>query len=180
MWYAAPPKPWVGSGASIGGTTYWHGATKIGGSGTATAQSAGTLYYIPFHYPGLVINRIGIHVTAGSGNAHLGMYTNNNGVPGTLLVDGGVTDVSGTGIIGATVASMTLPDWCWGCVVFSGTPTVNTGVNAYGALIGSDALTNTRRGYTAAFAYGALNAAAPAPTGYVSSTAGIDIIVWNV
>src|SRR5690348_6482347 len=77
-------------------------------SSTALAISADNIYYQPIALVGTV-NRIGVEVTAGAaGAARLGLYTNNNGIPGTLILDCGTVDVTNIALVEATISDTIL------------------------------------------------------------------------
>src|SRR5262245_18042408 len=63
---------------------------------------------LPFYLPaGIIVNRIGIQVTAGAAGAlvRLGIYADSGfGYPGTLLADGGQVDASTNGAKEATIS----------------------------------------------------------------------------
>ena len=110
------------------GTNYYISPT--GASSTATAlMNANLAYYQPFILPGMAIDRVGLETTVGAGNARVGFYSNLNGTPDTLILDAGILDVSGAAINEITLSPLLyLPQaWVWGCIVYSGTPTVRSG-----------------------------------------------------
>jgi len=135
-------------------------------------MTAGLAYYQPFILPGYGVDRLGLETTAGSGNARLGIYSNLNGTPDTLLLDAGVLDVSGAAVNEISLASVFIfpQSWVWGCIIYSGTPTVRSGAavaNSY--LIGVPTLTSgATRSLTAVQSYGAL----PEQASVASLTAG--------
>jgi hypothetical protein len=83
-------------------------AYPIGGSWSSNNAANGTTLYISFIAPATTtIDRIGLEVTsAGSGGSvhRLGIWADNNNVPGTLLVDAGTVATDSTGFKEATVS----------------------------------------------------------------------------
>jgi len=144
-------------------TNRWYTSPATISSATAVAMSANVIYYQPFNLTGMPIDRIGINVTAGSaGLCRLGIYTNANGAPGTLILDAGTVDTTSIALVEATIATTYLPGtWVWLCAVFNATPTVTIGSLGTGAIIGA-ATFGGSRGLSATFAFAALTAAAPA------------------
>lgn len=64
-------------------------------------------------------NQIAIQMSAGSGNGRLGIYNDNNGVPGSLLLDAGTLALSGTGVKTSTInQSLTGPAKYWLAAIF--------------------------------------------------------------
>jgi len=152
---STPPHPGIRSG----GTDYYISPTAATSTGTAT-MTAGLAYYQPFILPGMAIDRIGLETTSGAGNARLGFYSNLNGAPDQLILDAGILSVSGVAINEISLATpFYLPNaWVWGCIIYSGTPTVRSGAaitNSY--IIGVPSLSGGgTRSLVAIQAYGAL------------------------
>jgi hypothetical protein len=125
---------------------------------------ANNAYYQPFILAGMAVDRVGMETTVGAGNVRVGVYTNVNGLPDQLIADFGVLDVSGIAINEITLASnFTFPNaWVWGCLIFSGAPTVRSGSAAgSGYIIGIPTPSSgSTRALIASQAYGALPAAA--------------------
>lgn len=169
----ASPHPGVRSGAA----TYYT-SPMILPSVTAAAAAANTAYYQPFCLPGQLIDSIGIETTVGGGNARMGLYTNLNGVPDRLIVDGGVLDVSGVAINEISLTALYLPNaWFWTCIVYSGTPTVRIGTTANSYYTGvANPATTTYRGFSAPLAYGALPAQASMSGFVIVTQAGTTIV----
>ena len=161
------PKPYVGSNPAI--TRYWPSALIQITSATG-AVTAGRLYTQPFNLPGLTIDRLVVETTAGSLNAKIGIYSNDNGLPGTLLVDGGIIDVSGIGTVEATISPFIMPEWCWVGAIFEGTPTTRTGV-ANQAQMGTGGTGSSVRGliYTSSYAGGLPAAPTQASQAFIST-----------
>ena len=95
----------------------------IGKAGTATGSGcvvANKKCYIPFYSPGAAVyNRIGIEVTTAEASvgAWLSIHNDNNGVPGTVLLDAGEVSVASTGEIEATI-SQSIDGFVWLAVHF--------------------------------------------------------------
>lgn len=148
----------------------------IAHSSTASAPSANFVYAQPLNLPGAVIDRIAIEVTVGvAGLARLGLYTNNNGVPGSLIVDAGTVDTTNVATIEATIALTTLPEWVWAVAVFNAAPTVRVGTPAASHIVGGASFGANNRGITAALTFGALPASAPTAASW-SSAVGAPIV----
>jgi len=142
-------------------TSYYLAATKVAGTGTS-ALVADRIYYLPFFLPGLVVDRLGIETTAGAGNARLGLYTNLNGMPDTLILDGGVLDISSSAVLETTITATTLPaTWVWMCAAVSSTPTVRSATASGTSIIGGSSPSSSSTGLIATHAFAALPAAAP-------------------
>jgi len=110
------------------GTVYYQSAVSTPSNATS-AMTANVAYYQPFCLPGMVIDRIGIETTVGSGNARLGIYSDLNGMPYQLILDAGILSVAGAAVNEISLATpLYLPQaWVWGCIIYSGTPTVRSG-----------------------------------------------------
>jgi hypothetical protein len=168
---STPPHPGIRSG-----TNYYISPTAAPSTGTSVAL-ANTAYYQPFILPGIGVDRIGIETTAGAGNARLGIYSNTNGLPDQLILDAGILDVSGIAVNEISLASTAyLPNaWVWGCIIYSGTPTVRGGAavaNSY--LIGVPTLSSgATRALIASQAYGALPQAATVAGITATTSAGL-------
>ncbi len=70
---------------------------------------------IPVNYLGVYFNRIGICVTNAVANSEvrLGVYSNNNGLPGDLLLDAGVVPTDTIGNKEIVIDFNTPTDWCF-------------------------------------------------------------------
>ena len=92
------------------------------GTGSAGAVSAGRLYAVPIGIPTpTTFTKIGINVTTGATGspapARLGIYKDQKGVPGALVVDAGEVDVTTIAAVEATI-SKTLFGRYWLAVIF--------------------------------------------------------------
>jgi hypothetical protein len=150
------------------GAVYYFGATVLP-SATTAAVSANAFYCQPISVVG-TINRIGIEVTTGSaGLCRLGLYTNLNGLPGSLVLDAGTVDTTNIAVVEATIADMVMRgDWFWMGAVFNATPTVRVGTVGAAMLGGANTTSAGARCLTGAFAYAALPATAPTISGVSS------------
>lgn len=83
---------------------------------------ANHLNAIPVNYLGVKFNRIGICVTNATANAEvrLGVYSNNNGFPGDLLLDAGYVPVDTIGNKEIVIDFDTPMDWCFLCTHSNG------------------------------------------------------------
>ena len=93
------------------------------GSTATQLATENRLYYMLLFVPRPTrIDRIGYNISTGAGDAqtqvHFGVYSNNRGVPGNLLLDAGkVTVGTNTGDQMATVAFVLPQGWNWLCAV---------------------------------------------------------------
>jgi hypothetical protein len=115
------------------------------GTGSAGAVSAGRLYAVPIeiHTP-TTFTKIGINVTTGATGSpvmgRLGIYKDQKGVPGSLVVDAGEVDVTTIAAVEATI-SKTLFGKYWLAVIFESATSLqitlqssaSTNVGDYGA-----------------------------------------------
>jgi len=78
---------------------------------------ANHLNAIPVNYLGVGFNRIGICVTNAVANTEcrLGVYENNDGLPGKLLLDAGVVPTDTVGNKEIVIDFTTPSDWCFLC-----------------------------------------------------------------
>lgn len=112
----------------VSGTRY---APQVGSAGSA-ALTASQLVAFPFvitRWPGPSFNEAGIQVTAAvaATTVRLGVYADNNGVPGSLIADWGAIDSSTTGYKTAAITWSPAPGRYWiAAVAQGGTPTVST------------------------------------------------------
>lgn len=144
----------------------WHTAPTTGTALTTGALTANRLYAIPVPFvEKSLLDQIAINVTAtGTGNARLGVYEDDNGYPGKLLLDAGEVSIASTGVRAATIAHVLAPGRKWLVVVSSGAPTVRSFAVAslinqlgYGSALGTAGIL----GFYVAFTYAALPAAFP-------------------
>lgn len=150
-------------------TNNYYMAASVQPSSAVATISANSIYYQPIAISG-TINRIGIEITTGSsGAARLGLYTNSNGIPGSLILDAGTVDTTGIALVEATIADTILRgEWIWLAVVSNATPACRCGAAGGAMVAGSSTPSAGIRGYVGSFAYAALPVAAPAIT-FVSS-----------
>jgi len=153
--------PVLHPGMRTSGTVYYFAATVLPSSTTGTV-SANAFYCSPIYLMGTV-TRIGIEVTTGSAGAcRLGLFTNNNGVPGSLILDAGTVDTTNIAIVEATISPIVLRnEWIWMGAVFDATPTVRTGGPSMAFMGGAGSTTASTRALTGSFTYGAFPATAP-------------------
>lgn len=139
-------------------------------STTTSAVTANVVYFQPLFLPNAVIDRIGIEVTTGaSGNCRIGLYNSADGMPSSLIVDGGAISTTSIAVVEATISATTLPaTWVWMAAVFDATPTVRVGTAANPWILGSGSTSVPQRGISASFTYGSLPATATTPTAYAA------------
>ncbi len=85
---------------------YYNGLLGLGGSATSTL-SADVMYFVPIVTPSSqVFDRIAFNVqtTGTATNARVGIYDMTNGLPSTLILDGGLVGVGTTGNKEATIS----------------------------------------------------------------------------
>ena len=104
---SVPDTPGLISGTIV--TAYQSNATSV-------ILTANRLYLFPLKitHSGS-FNKIGIGsiTPVGLDNARLGIYENNNGVPGTLLLDAGAISTGATGDREITISQSLSPGWYW-------------------------------------------------------------------
>lgn len=158
-----------------GTPTAYYFSPAISASSATSAMVADRLHYQPIVLPGAV-TRIGIEVTTGAaGTCRLGIYSNVNGLPGSLIVDAGDVDTTNIALVEATIAVTLGTEWVWLAANFSSTPTVRVGALNNG-VIGNNNPSTPVRGIYAALAYGALPATATTPTN--NTTSGACPAIW--
>lgn len=104
--------------------TTWGGANVPGESG---AIADGVLYFLRFPVNrACTLDRIGLEITvaAASSVVRLGIYGDTNGAPGTLILDAGTIDSTGTGFKEITISQAITPGVIWLCAVPQGASTV--------------------------------------------------------
>lgn len=111
---AVPPHP--------GFVTGRYYTQNLGATATQLATESRLYYMLLFVPRPTRIDRIGYNISTGAGDAQtqvqFGAYSNNRGVPGTLLFDAGkVTVGTATGDQMATVAQTLPQGWVWLCAV---------------------------------------------------------------
>jgi hypothetical protein len=153
---------------------YYMAASVLPSTAVATIV-VNSLYYQPIAITG-TINRIGIEITTGAaGLARLGLYTNNNGIPGTLILDAGTVDTTSIALVEATIPDMVLRgEWMWMAVVSNAAPACRCGTVGPAMVAGSTTPSAGIRGYVANFTYGALPTTATA----IASVSGVGPAVW--
>lgn len=150
---------------------YYDVRQSFGGTSSAAALTANTLYASPLWVPraGMAVDRIGINVTVAGTAGKLARlmvyYATADALPGDLLLDAGTVAVDTTGAKEITIA-LTLPQGLlFTAVVSDGAPTITTFANpafSYGgaSLSGTNARLSPNRAFTFA--------AAPDPFGTVT------------
>lgn len=132
------------------------------GALTTVTHTADTLFATPIFIPATITyTTLGIEVTtASSGSVRLGIYTDNGGVPNTLVVDGGATFTSTPAQFrSVTISQVLSPGWYWLASLTSVSPTVraltqSSGLHLMGFSSGTD--TTVHGGWSVSKAYGAL------------------------
>ncbi len=170
----------LGGGATykaVGSTIF--GPPHMGPNGTGMALTLSTLYAIPFASSG-TFDSIWLNVsTAASagGVARVGIYSNNNGQPGTLLQAAAEFATTTTGLKTGVITATAVSDLIWIvintgvaiCSVTGGVTSNDTG--PAGALMGVvNPASGTYLGITATSVYGALPSTFPVSTS-LNSTA---------
>jgi len=142
------------------------GGKRLGPLGVATttnsAITANRLYMMPVMIPyDMTAVALALRVTTGAaGNARMGLYADNQGNPGSLLLDAGAVDTATAGLLELTLSQPLVAGVYWLAVVFSAAPTVNAHTGAGGAM-GRDSASVTSvpiAGYYRGFTYAALPA----------------------
>lgn len=143
-------------------TRYYSGPTLSYSTSTA-AIVANQLYGLPFVVPKHgTYDRIAIHVTVGvAGNCRIGIYKDNNGYPGALILDSGLLAVGVAGAVEGVIAQVLPAGWYWLALVCEVAPTVRHQLCSYDTApqeLGWNAVTDisTYGGLRGAFAFAAL------------------------
>lgn len=157
-------------GQSLGAAGYPAGHYHFPGIGTyATSTivcSANTLYAHPVHISQEVaITHLVATATSGAGNIRLGVYTNANGYPGTLVAESASTSAA-TGSIEPAVSATLAPGWYWLAGVCDNTPTLRrmnaiatAGIQPFGHTVADPTSgTDVLSGVSVSHTYGALPA----------------------
>jgi len=161
-----------GSGASLpahpGMTPGNYYSTVMDGPIGTLPALANTLYGILFYNPvQATYTKIGVNVSVlGVGNARLGIYSNNSGIPGSLILDAGTVSVSTTGDKEITISQVLASGWYFlvllPSVAVTVTAVVPTTPENFLGSVSSGVLATT--GFTASQAFGALPNNFPTPT----------------
>jgi hypothetical protein len=153
----------------IRANNYYLAASVLPSSATAS-MGANSAYYQLISITGTV-NRIGMEVTTGAaGAARLGLYSNNGGIPGTLILDAGTVDTTNIALVEATIADTVFRgEWIWTAVVSNVGVTCRCGTVGSAMVLGSSTPSAGIKGYTGTFAYAALPVTAPAITAISSA-----------
>ena len=163
----APPPSHPGIRTAF--TSYYLPHNITPGSGV-TAFVANVIYYHLFFLGPAVVDRIGVEITTGAaGAARLGLYANNNGMPGALIRDCGTVDTSSNAIVEASFTALTLPnDWFWAAVISDSTAGCRAGAIGPSSPLGNPTLSNgSARGLSrTSVTYGVLADPAPVPTAF--------------
>ncbi len=127
-----------------------------------------SLLYVPYRTN---ITRIGLEVTTAQAGAQarLGLYevNDNNGEPGSLIVDGGLVSANTIGLKEVVVNLNLNPGWYYMAAAFVGTPSVRAVlVNAeiVRSLIGTTAPNSNNHNLNVAFTFGPLPSSFPTAT----------------
>jgi hypothetical protein len=155
------------------------GGSTVGSSTFVT--SANVLYAVPIHIShDMTLAALVAQVTTGSAGAvRMGVYNDSSGYPGSLVVDAGTGDTTGTGTIEVATTQALSRGKYWIAGVFSATPTLRrfngTATNNVVAIGYTTAdptgATDTITGVTVAYTYGALPSTFTGGGTYVASTA---------
>lgn len=148
--------PWV---PHAGGRYY---ANHHEAGTTTVAVSANTLYAVPFFVPvKATYTIIGVEVTSfATGNVRFGIWRDNTGVPGALVLDCGTASTgTSNGFKQAAISQELEAGWYWIGGVFDATPTCRA-TTASSCLRGlgftSGTSTSPASGWQVAFTYAAL------------------------
>lgn len=149
--------------------------------GTNTAVTANRLYAMPFNIDRVqTVDAVALNLVTqvSSSNARLGIYRNNNGVPGTLIADLGTVATSNpTGFKELSGLSQKLqPGIYWLTAVFSHGPTMTHLAQAsIISMFGSDGSAVLQTGMYGSHTYGALPSNFPT---IVMTTAAVSIAIF--
>lgn len=102
------------------GVRYGQANAATGIPNTTSTQTANRLYFVPFVVPKTqTYTKIIIAVgTSNAGNARLGIYNDTDGVPSTLVVDGGTVSTGTTGEKTVTISQSLTAGVYWLACVF--------------------------------------------------------------
>ncbi len=148
----------------------YYGPTNMTRPSGGNAPGANTLW---FHYFALeevaTFDRIGVNITTAGGggaNMRLGIYNDANGVPGSLIIDGGELDVTTTGNKEAVIsASLTKGRYWLALLTNDGTVQALSSGSSAGLPIRHGAANDDYVALSASQAYGALPETAPTAGG---------------
>jgi len=127
--WATPTVTGGGGGSATGyetgvsaNTGLWYRAPGDGPVGANVTATVGRALFVPFIVAtSKTWDRIGCDVAvvaAATGVVRLGIFANNaNGQPGTLILDAGTIDATGTGGKAATISQLLAPGLYWLCAV---------------------------------------------------------------
>jgi hypothetical protein len=126
---------------------------------------ADTLFAIPLLYPLTDWNRIGIEVVTsvvGAG-VRMGIYANNSGDPGALLLDAGFVSTENKGLKEISMTFSNLTEWFWLACVVSAEVEMRSIVGDVSSSFGRTSTTSIRQ-VVAEHTYGPLPASFPSYT----------------
>lgn len=152
----------------------WDIPINATGTGSAAAVTANRLY-AQLHYIGQNETAIGLGTNVATGvassNVRLGLYANNDGVPGSLILDAGEVSTSSSSSTPEIVISQALPaGYYWVAGVFSDTPSIRTLSVSRGSLMGISSLGGAGvTQFYASYTYGVLPDPFPVVTDDVAS-----------
>lgn len=137
---------------------------------TTAAISANTLYAVPFYVPvSHTYPTINLSVTTGVGGTsiRLGIYSDNAGYPGALVIDAGTISSAGVAVGTLTINQLLSSGWYWLVGVGDGAPTVRaiSSSFSFGMLYFGQAAVDTSAsalGLSVAFTYATLPTTFPA------------------
>lgn len=145
-------------------------------SATQRNMAANVLIAIPFYVPvTTTFTKIAVRVTTGAVGTHvdLGIYANNNGIPGTLILDAGPVATATSSTTASITISQTLqPGWYWPACWCDGAPTLQAGsTGPFNFFLGFDTSSNASQSIQTSVTYSANNLPNPfSPIAY-SNTA---------
>ena len=133
------------------------------GATTTLVLSVNTLYGVYFTVPKratYVVLQLEVSSAAAAGKLlRLGIYNDSDGVPGSLVLDGGTVLADATGSRSVVISQVLNPGGYWLAVVSDGTPTVRannltSGAHWHGFTSGTDV--TVHMGWSVAFTFAAL------------------------
>lgn len=114
----------------------WYSLGMLERGSDTLVTTAGEIHYWPFYVQDdIEVEQMGLHVTgAGAGSqGRVGIYTDNNGVPGSLLVGSASLDTTATGdkTTSVTATKLNAGTTYWAaCGISGGTPTIRAADNS--------------------------------------------------